>query len=63
MDDGRQICLAGKRSFPLRQVVDVLRNGGYDGYYTLEWTKNWNPMIEEPEIAFPHFAEYMRSLT
>lgn len=62
VNDRIQICLVGEGSLPLRQFVDVLRKDGYDGYYSLEWVKNWNPEIEEPEVAFPHFVKYMRSL-
>jgi hypothetical protein len=38
----------------------VLAKGGYRGYYCLEWEKRWHPEIEEPEIAFPHYAKVMR---
>lgn len=34
--------------------------GGYKGYYGFEWEKGWHAEIEEPEVAFPHFANTMR---
>jgi hypothetical protein len=34
---------------------------GYKGCYTFEWEKLWHPDLEEPEIAFADFAEFMRA--
>jgi sugar phosphate isomerase/epimerase len=60
--DGRRYVLAGQGDVPLRQIIDVLRTGGYDGYYSLEWEKAWHPGIDEPEVAFPQFADFMASI-
>ena len=35
---------------------------GYDGWYTFEWEKRWHPEIEEPEVAVPAFAAFLRDL-
>jgi sugar phosphate isomerase/epimerase len=55
-------CLTGEGDIPLKRIVDVLRQGGYDGYYTLEWEKKWHPEIPEADIAFPQYAQFMRGL-
>jgi hypothetical protein len=39
----------------------VLAANGYKGYYCFEWEKRWIPGIEDPEVAFPHYAKTMRS--
>jgi len=52
--------LTGTGTVPVREIVRVLKRGGYTGYYGFEWEKRWHPEIEEPEIAFPHFAARMR---
>jgi sugar phosphate isomerase/epimerase len=52
--------LTGSGTVPVRETVRVLARGGYKGYYCFEWEKRWHPEIEEPEIAFPHYAETMR---
>jgi hypothetical protein len=44
----------------VREAVNVLVRNGYKGYYGFEWEKAWHPEIDEPEVAFPHFAETMR---
>ena len=62
MHDGRpdKGVLTGTGTVPVRDIVRVLKAGGYTGYYGFEWEKGWHPDIEEPEVAFPHFAERMR---
>ena len=35
----------------------VLVAGGYKGFYCFEGEKKWHPEIENPEVAFPHFAK------
>lgn len=56
-----QYVLTGEGSVPVRQTVEVLAKGGYQGYYCFEWEKVWHPEIEEPEIAIPHFAKTVGS--
>ncbi len=57
---GRRYVLTGKGSVPVRETVNVLVRGGYKGYYCLEWEKRWHADLEEPEVAFPHYAQTMR---
>ena len=52
--------LTGTGNVPVRGTVRLLAASGYKGYYGFEWEKGWHPEIEEPEIAFPHFAKTMR---
>jgi sugar phosphate isomerase/epimerase len=56
----RRYVLTGTGDVPVRETVDVLVRNGYKGYYCYEWEKAWHPEIEEPEVAFPHYAELMR---
>ena len=56
----RRYVLTGTGTVPVRETVNVLARGGYRGYYCLEWEKRWHPELEEPEIAFPHYAKVMR---
>jgi sugar phosphate isomerase/epimerase len=57
---GVRYVLTGSGAVPVRETVAVLARGGYRGYYGFEWEKAWHPEIEEPEVAFPHYAEFMR---
>jgi sugar phosphate isomerase/epimerase len=54
---GRRYVLTGAGDVPVKDIVRVLHQGGYRGYYGLEWEKGWHREIEEPEVAFPQFAE------
>ena len=60
--DGRRYVLTGRGEVPVRKQVEVLAATGYTGCYTFEWEKVWHPELEEPEIAFTDFAEFMRKL-
>jgi sugar phosphate isomerase/epimerase len=52
--------LTGSGTVPVRDTVAVLAKGGYKGFYGFEWEKAWHPEIEDPEVAFPHYAQLMR---
>jgi sugar phosphate isomerase/epimerase len=56
----RRYVLTGTGQVPVKEQVRVLASGGYKGLYCFEWEKKWHPEIEEPEVAFPHYAKTMR---
>ena len=58
--EGRRYVLTGEGDVPVKETVRVLAAAGYKGYYCYEWEKVWHPEIEEPEVAFPHYARTMR---
>jgi sugar phosphate isomerase/epimerase len=55
----RRYVLTGSGDVPVKAQVKTLADGGYKGYYCYEWEKKWHPEIEQPEIAFPHYAKTM----
>jgi sugar phosphate isomerase/epimerase len=58
---GVRYVLTGSGTVAVRDTVAVLAKGGYRGYYGFEWEKAWHPEIEDPEVAFPHYADFMRA--
>jgi sugar phosphate isomerase/epimerase len=50
----------GDGDVPIKKMLDLLIQGGYDGYATLEWEKRWHPDLPEPEGAFPQYVQTMR---
>ncbi len=54
--------MMGQGTLPVAECVDRLHALGYEGYFSLEWVRRWQPSLEEPGIAFALFVEYMRSL-
>ncbi len=59
-EDNIHYVLVGTGRVPVRETVRLLATQGYRGYYCYEWEKAWHPEIEEPEVAFPHYAKIMR---
>jgi sugar phosphate isomerase/epimerase len=55
--DDRRYVLTGKGDVPVRRQVAALVRMKYAGFYNFEWEKRWHPEIEEPEVAFPQFAD------
>jgi sugar phosphate isomerase/epimerase len=58
-DGGHQYVLLGEGDVPIKEMLDLLVSGGYDGYAILEWEKRWIPALLEPEIAFPQYVVKM----
>lgn len=56
----------GEGEMPIAEVVKVLKQAGYDGYYSLEWEEPWRESLKK--LALPHedvlrhYAEFMRSV-
>lgn len=48
--------------FPARQCLRLLLEGGYKGWYSLEWELMWHPELAPPEIALPLFPPKLREL-
>ena len=59
--DGVRYVLTGEGTVPVRETVRLLVRGGYKGYYGFEWEKGWHPEIPEPEVAFPHYVDAIRT--
>jgi sugar phosphate isomerase/epimerase len=55
----RRYVLVGTGDVPVKEQGRVLAASGYKGLYCFEWEKKWHPEIEEPEVAFPHYAKTM----
>lgn len=58
-DAGDHYVLTGTGKVPVKDIVGVLAKGQYRGIYGFEWEKTWIPELQEPEVAFPHFARTM----
>ncbi len=52
----------GTGEFPAAEVLRLLLNGGYSGWFSLEWEKAWHPDLADPEEALPPFPETLRGL-
>jgi sugar phosphate isomerase/epimerase len=55
-----QLVLLGEGEVPVRQMLGLLRAGGYRRWISVEWEKRWHPEIEEPEVALPQHLRLLR---
>lgn len=58
--DGWRYVSPGEGEIPLEESVKILKQGGYDGYLTLEHEKRWHQDLPEPEEAFPKYVQWGR---
>jgi len=61
-DGNFKLCLVGKGDIPIKEIIKTLAADEYNGYLSFEWEKKWHPQLEEPEIAYPAFIDFMGSL-
>ena len=59
--DGWQLTLLGQGEVPVWEMLDLLDQGGYQGWISVEWEKRWHPEIEDPELALPQHIELLRT--
>ena len=58
-DDTGAYQLIGEGSMPIADVMRALSSVNYDGFISLEWKPEWMEEIQDPEIIFPYFVNYM----
>lgn len=54
--------LFGEGQFPAAETLRLLVDGGYRGWYSLEWEKAWHPELAGPDVALPPFPGALREL-
>jgi len=59
--DGWQLVLLGEGEVPVREMLELLHDGGYLGWVSVEWEKRWHPEIEEPDVALPQHLAVLRA--
>ncbi len=58
-DDAGAYQLLGEGNMPIEDVMRALSSVNYDGFISLEWKPTWQDELDDPEIVFPHFVNYM----
>ena len=62
-DDEGRYQLIGEGTMPIEDVMRALSSVNYDGFISLEWKPEWLEDLQDPEIIFPYFANYMSRFT
>jgi sugar phosphate isomerase/epimerase len=61
--DGKlRACLPGEGIVPNAQVLEALRDQGFDGWVSFKWEKPTYPDLPDAEEALPRFVAFMSSL-
>ncbi len=55
--------LIGEGTLPIDKFMRGLQTINYNGYISIEWDPDWDSEINQPEIIFPHFTNYMSRYT
>ena len=61
MNDGKlERCLVGEGELPIADMMNALRSVNYDGFISLIWDPAWCPEIDDMEIIYSQFLNYMK---
>ena len=58
-DDNGNYQLIGEGTMPIDDVMRALSSVNYDGFISLEWKPEWLEDLQDPQIIFPYFVNYM----
>ena len=59
-DDGIEYCLIGEGQLPINDMILALRSVNFDGFISLVWDPSWCEELDDMEIIFSHFVNYMK---
>ena len=58
-DDKDTYNLIGEGNMPVADMMRALSSINYDGFISLEWKPKWMEDLQDREIIFPHFVNFM----
>ena len=58
-DDQSTYNLIGEGNLPVSDMMRALSSINYDGFISLEWKPEWMEELQDREVIFPHFVNYM----
>ncbi|MBQ4119714.1 MAG: AMP-binding protein [Clostridia bacterium] len=59
-ENGNEFCLIGEGEMPIEDMMLGLCSINFDGFVSLEWTPDWCKELDDMEIIFSHFVNYMK---
>ncbi len=60
VQSGTEFCLMGEGELPVEEMMMALRSVNYDGFVSLEWHPDWCEELDDMEIIFSQFVNYMK---
>jgi len=61
-DVSSKYTMIGHGNLPIKEILLLLKEDGYDGYLTLEWLKRWCGNLAEAGIVFPQYLAYINDV-
>ena len=62
-EDGEiQYKIMGEGDVPVGDVIKALRSIDFKGFLSFEWLKRYTPDLQDANIVFPHFVNYISEL-
>ena len=58
-DDDGSYALIGEGTMPIDQIIQALASVNYSGFISLEWKPEWMEDLQDKEVIFPYFVNYM----
>ena len=58
-DDQGNYNLIGEGTMPISDIMRALSSVNYDGFISLEWKPDWMEELQDREVIFPYFVNYM----
>ncbi|MBE6728823.1 MAG: AMP-dependent synthetase [Ruminococcaceae bacterium] len=53
-------CLIGEGELPIKDMMNALRSVNYDGFFSLIWDPSWCEELDDMEIIFSQFVNFMK---
>ncbi len=58
--DTTEFCLLGEGELPINEMMNALRSVNFDEFISLEWDPKWCEELDDMEIIFSQFVNFMR---
>ena len=58
--DITEFCLLGEGELPINEMMNALRSVNFDEFISLEWDPKWCEELDDMEIIFSQFVNFMR---
>ncbi len=62
-ENGTEFCLMGEGEAPIGEMIQGLRSVNYDGFISLEWSPEWCEELDDMEIIFSQFVNFMKQFS
>ncbi len=62
-EDGIEFCLAGEGELPIKEMMLALRSVNYDGFISLVWDPKWCEELDDMEIIFSQYVNFMKQFS